>query len=270
METEVTGRSGMRDYPVGVVPVDHVEPVPRRIRGVLNGVTVFDTTRAVYVWEWPKYPQYYIPLDDVDREVVVDEDHSERLRRGSARRYGFRVGKVEKKGVAHLFAGDKIEALAGMMRIDWAALDAWYEEDEQVFVHPRDPYTRVDAIRPTRPVRIELHGVVLAESSSPVMVFETGLPTRYYLDRTEVRFEHLQPSETVSSCPYKGQTTGYWSFVADGKVEKDVAWSYVFPTAAVLPIAGLIAFYNEKVEIFLDGELLERPRTHFHPREEAA
>jgi uncharacterized protein (DUF427 family) len=172
-------------------------------------------------------------------------------------------------GVGHLFAGDKIEALAGMMRIDWAALDAWYEEDEQIFVHPRDPYTRVDAVRSTRPLRIELDGVVLAESSSPVMVFETGLPTRYYLNRTDVRFEHLRPSETVSSCPYKGRTTGYWSFVADGNVQPDVAWSYDFPTTAVLPIAGLIAFYNEQVDVFLDGELLERPQTHFSPRKEA-
>ena len=269
METETKARGGVRDYPESIVPVDHVEPVPRRIRGVLKGVTVFDTTRALYVWEWSKYPHYYIPFDDIDPELLVDEDHPERLRRGSATRYGLRVGEVERKGVAHLFSGEEIEALAGMMRIDWAAFDAWYEEDEQVFVHPRDPYTRVDAIRSTRPVRIELEGVVLAESSSPVMVFETGLPTRYYLNRTDVRFEHLQPSETVSSCPYKGQTTGYWSFVADEKVHEDVAWAYDFPTAAVLPIAGLIAFYNEKVDVFLDGELLERPRTHFSPRKEA-
>ena len=259
----------MRDYPESIVPVDHVEPVPRRLRGVLNGVTVFDTTRALYVWEWPKYPHYYIPFDDVAPEVVVDEGKPERLRRGSARRYGLRVGEIAKKGVAHLFAGDKIEALAGMMRIDWAALDAWYEEDEQIFVHPRDPYTRVDAVRSTRPLRIELGGVVLAESSSPVMVFETGLPTRYYLNRTDVRLEHLQPSTTISSCPYKGQTSGYWSLAGAEHAQGDIAWSYDFPTAAVLPIAGLIAFYNEKVDIFLDGELLERPQTHFSPRKEA-
>jgi uncharacterized protein (DUF427 family) len=270
METKETGRSAVRDYPESIVPVDHVEQVPRRIRGVLNGVTVFDTTRALYVWEWPKYPHYYIPSDDIDAETVVDEDHPEPLRHGNARRYGLRVGEVEKTGVAHLFAGGKIEALAGMMRIDWAALDAWYEEDEQVFVHPRDPYTRVDAIRSTRQVRIELDGVVLAESSSPVLVFETGLPTRYYLNRTEVRFEHLQPSETVSSCPYKGQTTRYWSVAADEMVQEDVAWTYEFPTAAVLPIAGLIALYNEKVDIFLDGELLERPQTHFSSSAKAA
>ena len=259
----------MRDYPESIVPVDHVEPVPRRLRGVLNGVTIFDTTRALYVWEWPKYPHYYIPSDDVDPEVVVDEGQPERLRRGSARRYGLRVGEIAKKGVAHLFAGDQIESLAGMMRIDWAALDAWYEEDERVFVHPRDPYTRVDAVRSTRRVRIELDGVVLAESPSPVMVFETGLPTRYYLDRTDVHFERLQPSTTVSSCPYKGQTTGYWSFVADEKVHEDVAWSYDFPTAPVQPIAGLIAFYNEQVDVFLDDERLEGPQTHFSSRKEA-
>ncbi len=256
----MTQHSGVRDYPERIVPVDHIEPVPRRIRGVLNGVTVFDTTGALYVWEWPKYPYYYIPVDDVDPDVLVDEGHPEHLRRGSATRYGLRVGEGAKEGVAHLFSGEKVEALAGMMRIDWAAIDAWYEEDEQVFVHPRDPYTRVDAIRSTRPVRVELDGVVIAETSSPVMVFETGLPTRYYLNRTDVRFEHLQPSETVSSCPYKGRTTGYWSFVSDEKVAKDVAWSYDFPTAAVLPIAGLIAFYNERVDLFLDGELLDRPR----------
>jgi len=253
----------MRDYPETLLSVDHIEPVPRRIRGFLNHETVFDTTRALYVWEWPKYPQYYIPFDDVNRDLIVDEDRAERLRRGSARRYGFRVGEVEKQGVAHLFAGDKIEALAGMMRFDWAALDAWYEEDERVFVHPRDPYTRVDAIRSTRTVRIELDGVVLAESSSPVMVFETGLPTRYYLNRSDVRFEHLRSSQTVSSCPYKGRTSGYWSAVRNGNDAEDLAWTYDFPTGQVLPIAGLVAFYNERVDVFLDGELLERPHTHF-------
>ena len=97
------------------------------------------------------------------------------------------------------------------MRFEWSALDAWFEEDEQVFVHPRDPYSRVDALRSKRRVRVELDGVVLADSASPVMVFETGLPTRYYVNRTDVRFENLIPSDTVTSCPYKGMTSAYWS-----------------------------------------------------------
>lgn len=132
-----------------------------------------------------------------------------------------------------------------------------------MFVHPRDPYTRVDAIRSTRRVRIELDGIVLAESPSPVMVFETGLPTRYYLNRTDVRFEHLRESDTASACPYKGETAGYWSARRGESTDEDIAWSYDFPTRQLLPIAGLVAFYNEQVDVFLDGELLERPRTHF-------
>ena len=137
------------------------------------------------------------------------------------------------------------------------------DRDEEVFVHPRSPYSRVDALRSTRRVRIALEGVDLAESCSPVMVFETGLPTRYYLNRTEVHFEHLVPTDTVTSCPYKGTTTGYWSVVIDGVVHADLAWSYDFPTRQLLPIAGLVAFYDEKVDVYVDDVLLERPRTHF-------
>src|SRR5208283_3191086 len=104
------------------------------------------------------------------------------------------------------------------------------EEDEQVFVHPRNPYVRVDAIRSTRRVRVELDELVLAESASPVMVFETGLPTRYYLNRTEVNFEHLRHTDTVTSCPYKGVTSDYWSVVVGDTVHTDLAWAYDFPT----------------------------------------
>jgi uncharacterized protein (DUF427 family) len=112
-------------------------------------------------------------------------------------------------------------------------------------------------------VRVELEGIVLAESSSPVMVFETGLPTRYYLNRTEVRFEHLDPSPTVTRCPYKGTTSAYWSVRVNGGVREDLAWSYDFPTRQLLPIAGLVAFYDEQVDVFVDGVLNERPKTHF-------
>ncbi len=118
--------------------------------------------------------------------------------------------------------------------------------NQQVFVHHRNPYVRVDALRSTRHVRIELDETVLAESASPVMVFETGLPTRYYLNRSEVNFDNLRPSDTVTSCPYKGQTTGYCN-VSDGDTtHPDLAWAYDFPTRQLLPIAGLVAFYNEK------------------------
>ena len=112
-------------------------------------------------------------------------------------------------------------------------------------------------------MRVELDGVVLADTRSPVMVFETGLPTRYYISRTDVRFEHLIPTGTVTSCPYKGTTSAYWSVRAGGTVHQDLAWAYDFPTGPLLPIVGLVAFYNEKVDIYLDGEQLDRPHTHF-------
>jgi uncharacterized protein (DUF427 family) len=146
-----------------------------------------------------------------------------------------------------------------MVRFDWLALDAWFEEDEQVFVHPRNPYVRVDALRSTRQLRVEIDGVVLAETSSPVMVFETGLPTRYYIGRTDVHFGHLSTTDTVTQCPYKGTTSGYWSAQVKGETHADIAWVYDFPTRQLLPIAGMVAFYNERVDLFLDGQMLERP-----------
>ncbi|MEO8888345.1 MAG: DUF427 domain-containing protein [Jatrophihabitantaceae bacterium] len=130
-------------------------------------------------------------------------------------------------------------------------------------MHPRDPYTRVDALRSTRLVRVELRGVLLAESASPVLVFETGLPTRYYLNRSEVDFAHVQPAGTQTACPYKGVTSGYWSAHVDGTCHPDIAWTYDFPTGQLLQIAGLVAFYNEKVDITLDGNRLERPAPPF-------
>jgi len=166
---------------------------------------------------------------------------------------------------AKIYTNESSAGLAGLVRFEWGSMDAWFEEDEEVFVHPRNPYTRVDAVRSTRSVRVELEGVVLAESSSPVMVFETGLPTRYYLNRSEVDFGALIATDTRTSCPYKGRTTGYWSVRAGGTVQPDLAWAYDFPTRQLLPIAGMISFYNEKVDIVLDGQPLERPVTHFFP-----
>jgi len=258
----------MNDVPAAIVPINHVEPVPRRIRAMLAGETVFDTTRARYVWELPYFPQYYVPVEDVRADLLLSEGHTQASRRGTAELHGLRVGDEHRPRAARLYAASPVEGLAGTMRFEWDALDAWYEEDEQVFVHPRNPYVRVDALRSTRRLRVELEGTVLAESAAPVMVFETGLPTRYYLNRTEVDFARLVPSETVTACPYKGVTSGYWSMQAGDTLHRDLAWAYDFPTRGLEPIAGLIAFYNEKVDMSLDGQALERPATRSASREE--
>jgi uncharacterized protein (DUF427 family) len=249
-----------RDYPQTLVPAGHVEPVPRRVRAFLGGRAVLDTTSALYVWESPKYPQFHIPIADVEPGVLVDEGRDDERPLGPARRHGLRAGDVSRPSAAWVHADG---SLAGTVRLEWDALDAWYEEDEQVFVHPRNPYARVDALRSSRHVRVELEGVVLADSSAPVLVFETGLPTRYYFDRSAVAFEHLVPAETVTACPYKGVTSAYWSVRVGDALHPDLAWSYDFPTRELLPIAGLVAFFNEFVDVFVDGRRLERPQTPF-------
>jgi uncharacterized protein (DUF427 family) len=258
-----TGGETMIDYPRMIATPNQMEPVPRRVRAMLGGRVVVDTTRAVYLWEWPNYPQYYIPVEDVAVGVLVDENHEQKLSRGRARRMGLKSEGAERPAAARLYTEDSLPGLAGLVRFEWDALDAWFEEDEEVFVHPRNPYTRVDALRSTRRVRVELDGVVLAESSSPVLLFETGLPTRYYLDRTDVNFDALEHTDTETPCPYKGRTSDYWSVRTPVALYEDLAWSYSFPTASVASIAGLVSFYNEKVDIELDGVRLGRPVTHF-------
>jgi uncharacterized protein (DUF427 family) len=131
-----------------------------------------------------------------------------------------------------------------------------------VFTHPRDPYTRVDILPSSRHVRVEVDGVTVAESTSPRLLFETGLPGRYYLPKTHVRLDLLIPTDTVTHCPYKGQAE-YWSVRAGDTVHGDLAWSYRTPLPESQKIAGLIAFYNEKVDTYVDGVLQQRPSTKF-------
>ncbi len=252
-----------RSYPRMAAETDRVEPAPRRVRGFIAGQLVFDTSAARYVWEWPYYPQYYIPVADIVADFLVDEGQERQLKRGSARVYGLKVGGEYRPAALHAYASSADPDVAGTARFEWEALDAWFEEDEEIFVHPRNPYVRVDALRSHRHVRVELDGVLLAETQSPVLLFETGLPTRYYIDRTDVRFEHLVPTDTETSCPYKGNTSQYWSIQVAGSTHDDLAWAYDFPTGGAGPVAGMVAFYNESVDIEVDGQRLPRPTTHF-------
>jgi uncharacterized protein (DUF427 family) len=249
-------------FPPAIVAVNHVAPAPRRVRGILGGEIIFDTDSAIYVWEWLHFPQYYIPRADVKMDALVPDGDPISTPQGEAQRHRLRNGEAGHGAAARLIIASAQTELIDRVRFEWNELDAWLEEDEEVFVHPRSPYVRVDALRSRRPVRVERDGVVLAESPAPVLVFETGLPTRYYLDARDVRFEQLVPSATRTACPYKGRTTGYWSVAVNGKTVPDCAWMYTFPTSALAPIAGLVAFLNERVDIFVDGVHQERPHTH--------
>ena len=239
-----------------------IERGAKRVRAYLGGQVVADTTRPVFVWEVPYYPAYYIPQADVRAELLEADGnvvvHSPS--RGDGRRLTVRAGDREAPGAALRYEDSPIADLRDLIRLDWDAMDAWFEEDEQVFTHPRDPYTRVDILASSRHVRIEVEGRALAESPSPRVLFETGLPVRFYLPRPHVRMDLLAPSHTVSHCPYKGRAE--WFSVRVGQtVREDLAWSYPAPLPESQKVAGLIAFLDEKVDVHVDGVRRERPTT---------
>jgi uncharacterized protein (DUF427 family) len=158
-----------RDYPQMVGQRGLIEPSPRRVRGYFDGTLVFDTIRAHYVWEIAYYPQYYIPMADVRMEHLTDENHVQKLQLGSSRLYSLTSPERIWKSAARLYDSGPV---AGSVRFEWDALD-WFEEDEPIIGHPRNPYIRVDTLRSHRHIRVELDGVVLAETHSPVLLFET-------------------------------------------------------------------------------------------------
>jgi uncharacterized protein (DUF427 family) len=239
-----------------------LEPGAKRVRAFLGGEVVADTARPVLVWEVPYYPTYYVPLADVRAELWPDGGRVHSPSRGDGRTFSVRAGGREAPGAALRYPASPLHELRDLVRLDWHAMDAWFEEDEEVFTHPRDPYTRVDILASSRHVRVEVGGATIAESTSPRLLFETGLPVRYYLPQTHVRLDLLIPSETVTHCPYKGRAE-HWSVQAPDGVHADLAWSYGAPLPESQKIAGLIAFYNERVDIHVDGVLQQQPHTKF-------
>jgi uncharacterized protein (DUF427 family) len=229
-----------------------VEHGMKRVRAYLGGELVADTTSPLLVWEKPYYPTYYFSAADVLAELAADGGVAHSPSRGDGRIFTVRAGGKDAVGAAVRYDDSPFEELRDAVRLDWNAMDAWFEEDEQVFTHPRDPYTRLDILSSSRHVRIEVDGVTIAETSKPTLLFETGHPTRYYLPQTHVRMDLLTPTQTTSHCPYKGQAE-YWSLVLGGSVHEDLAWSYRTTLPESQRITGLIAFYPEKVDLYVDG-----------------
>ncbi|MGI8332014.1 DUF427 domain-containing protein [Actinomadura scrupuli] len=240
-----------------------LEPSAKRVRVYLGGEVVADTTAPVLVWEIPYYPAYYFPAADVREDLFTPDGEAKHSpSRGDGALYTVKAGGKEVRGAALRYHDSPIEELRGLFRLEWEAFDGWFEEDEEVFVHPRDPYKRVDVLASSRRVRVEVDGVTVAESGSPRLLFETGLPVRYYLPKPHVRMDLLEPTDTVTHCPYKG-TAETWAIRAGDQLHPDLAWSYRAPLAESQKVAGLVAFYNEKVDIYVDGVLQERPHSHF-------
>ncbi|CAN5826517.1 DUF427 domain-containing protein [soil metagenome] len=241
------------------------EPSPKRVRALVGGVVAADTRRPVLVWEKPYYPTYYLPRGDVLGELVdvgtVDASSDDGLR-GQRRLHDLVLGERTLSGAASTYPDSPDPTLRDLVRIDWAAVDQWLEEDEPIFVHPRDPYKRVDILASSRHVRIELDGVTVADSGQPRILFETGLIPRYYLPYTDVRTDLLRDSDTVSHCPYKGSAS-WWSVQAGDTLHDGVAWTYRAPLPESQKVTGLVCFYDERVDMWLDGVRQPRPSSPF-------
>lgn len=238
-----------------------IEQGSKRVRVMLGGEIAADTTTPLLVWERPYYPTYYFPAADVNTGLLVDTGETKRSpSRGDASLLTVKAGLAE--GSAYTYAEPKIDELAGHYAFAWHTMDHWFEENEEVFVHARDPYTRIDILPSGRRVRVEIDGVTVADSTNGSFLFETGLPTRYYLPKTDVRMDLLRPTDTATRCPYKG-TARYWSVQVGGSTHEDVVWGYDAPLPESQKIAGLVSFYNEKLDIYVDEVLQDRPKTKF-------
>ena len=240
-----------------------IEPTAKRIRARIGGTFVADSTDVLMVWEIPYYPTYYFPLADVRSDLFTATGDTKRSpSRGTATVQDITVGNRTVHGAAFRWDDVSIDGIEDHVSFDWASIDHWFEEDDEVFVHARDPYTRIDILPSSRSIRIEVDGVTVAESDRARFLFETNLPTRYYLPKTDVDFSYLTPTDTVTRCPYKG-TARYWSITVDGATHEDVVWGYDAPLKESADVAGYVAFYNEKLDIYVDGELEAKPKTMF-------
>lgn len=239
-----------------------VEQGGKRVRAYLGGEVVADTTRPLLVWETPHYPTYYLPAGDVRAKLVATGETEQSPSRGTAELLDVVTGAATAAGAARRYPDSPVEELREAVRLEWAAMTEWLEEDEPVYFHARDPYKRVDILASSRHVRVALDGVTLAESHTPRILFETGLPPRYYLPLSHVRRELLRPSEHRTHCPYKG-TASYWSVELDGQTYDDLVWTYRTPLPESVKIAGLACFYDERVDVYVDGVPQERPSTPF-------
>jgi uncharacterized protein (DUF427 family) len=247
------------------------EPTEKRVRALLGDEAVVDSRRAVLVWE-PKriVASYAVPVEDVRAELVpapavpAQDGEPEAMMDGPPVLHpGIPFAVHSTAGEALALGGAEGAAfrpadpdLADHVILDFGAFDAWLEEDEPIVSHPRDPFHRIEILHSSREVRIERDGELLAASTRPYLLFETNLPTRFYLPREDVRTELLAPSEHRTRCAYKGEAS-YLSL----DDEPNLVWSYEHPLRDAAEIAGRLAFFDERVDVVLDGERRPRPRT---------
>jgi uncharacterized protein (DUF427 family) len=223
----------------------------RRLRAAFGDQTVFDTTRARLLHETGLLPQVYVPQDDIRAELLRPSDHHTHCPfKGTASYWSVTVGEQVAENAIWYYPEPNPESawLAGYAGFYWDAMDEWYDEDELVEGHIRDPYHRVDVRRSSRPVRVLVDGTVVASTSTPLLLSETGLPNRFYVPWEDVRQELLEASDTHTVCPYKG-TASYWSVIAGGRKLTDAAWSYPRAQGDAAAVSGYLSFLHDELTV---------------------
>lgn len=221
---------------------------PRRVRAELAGHTVLDTRAGRLLHESGQMPVLYVPEEDLATDLLEPTDHRTHCPvKGDAAYWTVRAdGRVAENAVwAYPDPVPEARWLRGLRAVVWEAMDAWYDEEEQVHGHLRDPYHRVDVRATSRPVTVRRDGEVVASSTRAMLLSETGLPNRYYLPREDVRTD-LAPTDTRAVCPYKG-TSHYFSVAG----LDDAAWTYPEPLEDASKVAGRVCFLHDDLAVEL-------------------
>ncbi|KLO08909.1 DUF427-domain-containing protein [Schizopora paradoxa] len=226
----------------------HIEDSLKRVRVLFGGKTIVDTQKAKLVWEKPQYPWFFFQKSDVPEEYLrttpSDGTSSEQII------FDVVVSDKVAPRAAVLFTSG---SLSGLIKLTFGTMDAWFEEEEQIFVHPKDPYKRVDVLQSARHVRIEVNGIEVANTTKPKLLFETSLHVRTYIPLTDCRLDLLEPSTLTTECPYKGVASYYSIRLPDGTLKENHVWWYRTPQAECIEIKGYLSFYDEKVDVWVDG-----------------
>lgn len=217
-----TGRGPLSGRPAGrftaPVPqgVSYIEPFRRRVRATKDGRTVIDSERVLLVHRPDRPPAYAFPRADVRGAAVRPELDT-----------------------------------PGYVTVDWDAVDSWFEEAEEVFGHPRNPYHRVDILRAERRLRVDVGPATLVDTNDTLVVYETSLEPKLYVDPRHVAMDAFEKSATTTYCPYKG-TASHWSLRVGNESIADIAWSYEDPLPESVPLRGFLSFYPARVTLSHD------------------
>jgi uncharacterized protein (DUF427 family) len=244
-------------------------PLATRIRAFFDGKLIADSRRVILFRESPMKIHYFFPEKDiVDGFIDAASAVIQKRKNGAATIWTVRSGSREAEGAAFAYTEPTEGApdLRAYIALDFAKMERWLEEDEELIGHPRDPYTRIDVRKSSRRVRVEetASGTVLAETDRPLVLTETGLGIRYYIPKADVVWDLMEPTDTVTVCPYKGRAAYWRARIGETKLE-DIAWGYPEPLQDAVPIRDTVSFYHEKktIRIYVDGELEESPPQHF-------